>query len=379
MQLARPLQNDVSTEIIDVSAHPQFMDHHAIYRISGALEDGAQVVAFACVHNIALGPSLGGIRYKAYADEQAALADGLRLSEAMTWKNAAIGLNHGGGKTVIMAPEGGKKPTRAILEIVAEGLNQINSAGAVYYGAQDMNISQDDIDTLSALSPWMRGKSAQDPNEVGGSPSPLTAMAVVECIKVAAKHALGKDSLEGVRISMQGLGTVGGEMARLLHGAGAVLIGCDTKDAAFAELRAQGVVIEQVGLDEVYDVKADIFAPNAIGGILTDASVQRLHEAGVKAVCGAANNQQQDQTGGAQAKLMHSLGMLYSPDYIVNAGGVFWVAEQGKNSVKARDYIRTQVAKCFGDVLAMADEHPQTDLATLARDYAEARVEAEAV
>jgi len=311
MQLARPLQNDVSTEIIDVSAHPQFMDHHAIYRISGALEDGAQVVAFACVHNIALGPSLGGIRYKAYADEQAALADGLRLSEAMTWKNAAIGLNHGGGKTVIMAPE-----------------------------------------------------------------SPLTAMAVVECIKVAAKHALGKDSLEGVRISMQGLGTVGGEMARLLHGAGAVLIGCDTKDAAFAELRAQGVVIEQVGLDEVYDVKADIFAPNAIGGILTDASVQRLHEAGVKAVCGAANNQQQDQTGGAQAKLMHSLGMLYSPDYIVNAGGVFWVAEQGKNSVKARDYIRTQVAKCFGDVLAMADEHPQTDLATLARDYAEARVEA---
>lgn len=370
MQLARPLKNDVITEKIDVSDHPQFMDHEAVYRIAC---DG--VVAFACVHNTALGASLGGIRYKAYADEQAALADGLRLSEAMTWKNAAIGLDHGGGKTVIMAVDGETKPSLRTLEVMAEGLNQINSAGAIYYGAQDMNISQENIDTLSGLSPWMRGKSSGDPDTVGGSPSPLTAMAVVECIKVAARHKLGRDDLNGVRISMQGLGTVGAEMARLLSAAGAELIGCDTNDAVFESLRAQNIAIEQVGLNEIYDVSADIFAPNAIGGILTDESIKRLHDAGVKVVCGAANNQQKNQLTGAEAKLMHSLGMLYSPDYIVNAGGVFWVAEQGKNSVKARDYIRTQVAKCFEDVLTLAQQSPEIDMATLARDYAEARVE----
>lgn len=370
MTLARPLKNDVMTETVDVSAHPQFMDHEAVYRISCG-----DVVAFACVHNTALGAALGGIRYKAYADETAALADGLRLSEAMTWKNAAIGLDHGGGKAVIMAVDGDAKPSARTLAVFAEGLNQINAKGAVYYGAQDMNVSQDDIDALSALSPWMRGKSSGDPDTVGGSPSPLTAMAVVECIRVAARHKLGRDSLKGVRIAMQGLGTVGGEMARLLSAFfGAELIGCDTNDAAFTALRGQGVQIERVGLDEIYDVEADIFAPNAIGGVLTDETVKRLHAAGVKIVCGAANNQQQDQVSGAQAKQMHALDMLYCPDYIVNAGGVFWVAEQGKNSVKARDYIRTQVARCFEDVLDMAAAEPDIDMATLAREYAEARV-----
>ena len=366
-------KDDVTVTEIDARQHPQYMDHETVYKIHA---EAAGITAYVGVHSTALGPGLGGIRYQYYKDDYAALNDVLRLSEAMTWKNAAGALNHGGGKSVVMAPEGSRKPPKDTLDVLAHGLNKINENGAVYFGAEDMNIDEEALDYIAQTAPWIKGVTSDDETVVSGSPSPLTAIGVYECVKVAAKFKLGKDTLEGVRISMQGLGSVGGSLAEKLSRDGAILIGCDTADEALTSLAAKGVDVQRVGLDEIYDAPADIFAPNAIGGTLTDENIQRLKAAGVQIVCGAANNQQADQKTGAQSKLMHELGILYCPDYIVNAAGVIWVAMVGENAAQVREDIRTGVPRRFAEVLEIHKNNPDRDMASIASEYARARVEA---
>ena len=142
----------------------------------------------------------------------------------MTWKNAAGGLNNGGGKSVIMAQEGQDRPSDASLTIMAAGFNIINKDQPLYFGAEDMNISEYALDKMLETTPFIKGATSEDPEVVSGNPSPLTAIGVFECMKVAVKHKLGRDSLQGVRVAMQGLGAVGGTMAKLLHDEGAILI-----------------------------------------------------------------------------------------------------------------------------------------------------------
>ena len=146
-------------------------------------------------------------------------------------------------------------------------------------------------------------------------------------------------------------------------------------DTIFETLQNEGIKIQRVGLDDIYDAAADLFAPNAIGGTLTDENIQRLHNAGVKIVCGAANNQQQDQAGGTQSHLMHDLGILYCPDYIVNAGGVIWVAKVGEDAKLISEDIRTGVPKRFEDVVKLQEEYPDQDMASLASLYSKRRVQ----
>lgn len=365
-------KEDISVSTVDVSGHPQYMNHETVYKIHAPAQN---ITAFVGIHNTALGPALGGIRYKHYASENEALADVLRLSEAMTWKNAAGGLAHGGGKTVVMAPEGARSPDNATLDVLSHGLNIINENQPVYYGAEDMNMGEAALNYIFTHCPWIKGATADDPARVGGTPSPLTAIGVYGCMKVAVKNKLGKDTLEGVRVSMQGLGSVGAGLARLLAADGAVLTATDISDEPFKTLESEGIKIKQVGLDAIYDIPADVFAPNAIGGTLTNDSIQRLQKAGVKIVCGAANNQQEDQLGNSQSKLLHSLGILYCPDYIVNAGGVIWVAMVGEDSQTTTDGIRNGVPARFADVLGRYDETGEKDMATLAGEYASRRVE----
>ena len=365
-------QNITVTQI-DARQHPEYMDHETVYKIHCV---DPEITAYIGVHNTALGPGLGGIRYQYYADEHAALNDVLRLSEAMTWKNAAGALNHGGGKSVVMAPQGSRTPSKNALDVLAHGLNIINENGAVYYGAEDMNFDEEALDYIAQTAPWIKGVTSDDETIVGGSPSPLTAIGVYECMKVAAKFKLGKDSLQGVRISMQGLGSVGGALAEKVAKDGAIIIACDTADEPFETLRTKGIEIERVGLDEIYDAPAEIFAPNAIGGTLTDENIERLKAAGVQIICGAANNQQADQKTASQSKLMHKLGMLYCPDYIVNAAGVIWVAMVGEDAAKTHEDIRTGVPRRFAEVLEIHKNNPDRDMASIASEYARARVEA---
>ena len=365
-------QNHISVTEIDCSSHPAFMNHETVYKIRN---NDADITAFVGVHNSALGPALGGIRFKYYESEHEALKDVLRLSEAMTWKNAAGALNHGGGTSVVMAKQGQRTPDKAVLDTMAAGLNAINQNGAVYFGAEDMNFNEAALDTIAETAPWIKGVTSNDPNIVSGSPSPLTAKGVFGCMKRAVKFKLDNDSVRGVRISMQGLGAVGAALAIQLHAEGAILTGCDINDDAFENLAKIGVNVKRVGLDEIYDEPSDVFAPNAIGGTLTDESINRLKVAGVQIVCGAANHPQDDQLGGTQSKLMHKLGILYCPDYIVNAGGVIWVGRVGENAKTVTQEIVEGVPKRFGDVLEMHKNNPDKDMATLAKDYAKKRIE----
>ncbi|MBL4804131.1 MAG: Glu/Leu/Phe/Val dehydrogenase [Alphaproteobacteria bacterium] len=357
---------------VPVENHPQYMDHESVYKIT---EPDNNFIAFVGIHNTALGPGLGGIRYKSYANEAEALTDVLRLSEAMTWKNAAGGLDHGGGKSVIMAQKGQDRPSDVALQIMAEGFNIINKNRTLYYGAEDMNISEYALDKMLETTPYIKGASSDDPTVVSGNPSPLTAIGVFECMKVAVKHKLGRDSMDGVRVSLQGIGAVGATLAKLLHEDGAILSATDTSSSAFEKLKAENVECDKVDLDEIYDVKADVFAPNAIGGTLTDENIKRLKEAGVQIVCGAANNQQADQIGGSQSRLMHKLGILYCPDYIVNAAGVIWVAKVGENAEQITKELREGVPKRFAEILELAKQNPDRDLASIASEYARKRVE----
>lgn len=362
---------DITVTKLSVSDQPQFMGHEVVFRIHDQKQG---LTAFIGVHNTALGPALGGIRYQRYASENDGISDVLRLSEAMTWKNAAGGLEHGGGKSVIMAPEGLSKPDNAVLDFFAHGLNAVNADGALYFGAEDMNMGEAALDYIYERAPWIKGATLTDPNLVSGTPSPLTAIGVFECMKLAVKSKLDKDSLKDVRVSMQGLGSVGAGLARLLHNEGAVLTAADTSDLPFETLEGEGLKIKRIELDKIYDAPADVFAPNAIGGTLTDETIERLNTAGVKIVCGAANNQQQDQQGGSQSKLMHKLGILFCPDYIINAGGVIWVAMVGKDAAATTESIRTGVPKRFGEVLASYDEKGDKDMWQLASDYSRKRV-----
>ncbi len=364
--------DDVNVTKISVDTHPQYMDHETVYKVHAPKHN---VTALIGVHSTALGPSLGGIRYAFYKSEHEALGDVLRLSQAMTWKNAAAALDHGGGKGVVMAPEDSRTPDKTTLNVLAHGLNIINENDIIYYGAEDMNMGEAALDYIAETAPWIKGVTSSDPNVVSGTPSPLTAIGVFECMKIAAQFKLGKNSLKDLRISMQGLGAVGGALAELLHKEGAIVIGCDVADFVFDDLGAKSVGVERSGLDEIYDVRADIFAPNAIGGTLSDENIQRLHKAGIKIVCGAANNQQEDQIGGVQSRLMHELGMLYCPDYIVNAGGVIWVAMVGKDKKTVTEDIRSNVPKRFEEVLKLYEQSPDKDLGTIALDYAKKRVQ----
>ena len=363
---------NVEVSEIAIKQHAQYMNHEKTYKIHAPDHN---ITAFTGIHNTALGPGLGGIRFKSYDNENMAIEDVLRLSEAMTWKNAAGGLDHGGGKTVIMAPKNMVKPNETVLEVLAQGLNTINAKHPVYFGAEDMNCGEDALNYMSKFTSWLKGATSSDPDIVGGDPSPLTALGVFECIKKAAKHKLGKNSLKGLRVSMQGLGSVGASLAEHLYEADAVLTGCDMSDAPFEELKQKNVEIQQIDLDEIYDAPADIFAPNAIGGTLNDTTIPQLKKAGVQIICGAANHQQKDQINTTESKILHNLGILYCPDYIVNAGGVIWVAKVGENAKTTREDIRTGVAERFQNILNLSKESPNTDLATIAATYSKERVE----
>lgn len=365
------MRAEITVTAIDISNNPQYMDHETVYRIHNVDKN---IIAFAGLHNTALGPGLGGIRYKSYANEEEAIKDVLRLSEAMTWKNAAGGLKHGGGKSVIMAIDGEPKPTKDALITMAEGLNIINKEQPTYFGAEDMNISEECLNFMARHTPWLKGATSSDPAIVGGAPSPVTAMGVFECMKVAAKHTLGQDSLKGLKISMQGLGAVGRALAEHAYNDGAEIIACDTVDAPFKMLEDKGIKITRVGLDEIYDIKADIFAPNAIGGTLHAETIERLAKASVKIVCGAANNQQRDQKTNTESKILHDKGILYCPDYIVNAAGVIWVSKVGEDKAQSIAEIKEGVPRRFAEVLEIAAAKPDKHLGEIASAYSRKRV-----
>ena len=286
---------------------PDFDDHEGVHLFRDRASGLTAVIA---VHSTALGPAAGGVRFWHYASRGEAVTDALRLSRGMSYKNAMAGLPLGGGKGVILADKSGTK-TASLLQAFGKA---VNTLGGAYVTAEDVGISTDDMVAISKETKFVSGLPVAQ-GSAGGDPGPFTAYGVFLGVKAAVKRALGKDSVAGVHVAIQGVGSVGGGLARLLAEEGAQLTLADV-NADRARALAEQLGGRAVSTDEILAVEADVVSPNALGAILTEESIAALR---TPIVAGGANNQLATPADGDR---IHARGILYAPDYVINAGGI---------------------------------------------------------
>lgn len=275
------------------------------------LESGLEGVIV--VHSTALGPAAGGCRLWTYPDHASACRDAVRLAAGMSYKNALAGLPLGGGKAVIRAPAA---PFERAALFAAFG-RAVERLGGEYVTAEDVGTSVSDMASVRQNTRHVAGLAAQS-GRPGGDPSPYTARGVFGAMQVAVEHRLNA-KLSDVTVAVQGLGNVGFNLCAMLYAAGARLIVCEPR--ADVATRAKALFgAEIAGCSTIYDARADVFAPCALGASLDYDTVPRLR---AKVICGAANNQLADPGVG---ELLAERDVLYAPDYLVNAGGIINVA-----------------------------------------------------
>ncbi|RPF58067.1 Leu/Phe/Val dehydrogenase [Abyssicoccus albus] len=315
------------------------MEHEDYEQLVFCHDKTSGLKAIIAIHDTTLGPALGGCRMWDYASEEEAIDDVLRLAKGMTYKNAAAGLNLGGGKTVII----GKPDQKSEFMFRALG-RYVNSLNGRYITAEDVNTTVQDMDYIYEETPYVTGISESYGSS--GNPSPKTAYGVYISMKRTAKEAFGDDSLKGKKIAVQGVGNVAYTMCEYIHDEGAELIVTDINEDS-VQRAVDNFGAQAVGIDEIYSVDADIFAPCALGGILNDETIPQLK---VKAVCGSSNNQLKEIA--KHSKMLQDHGIVYAPDFVVNAGGVINVADelQGYNEERATKKIEEmydQIGKIF--------------------------------
>lgn len=267
------------------------------------------------VHSTQLGPALGGTRFYPYADEEAALTDVLRLARAMTYKAACAGLDLGGGKAVIIGD-----PERVRSEALLRAYGRmVESLGGRYITACDVGTYPRDMEIIGRETRWATGKDV----EHGGSGDSgiLTAYGVYLGMKATAQQRWGSPSLAGRHVAVQGLGKVGRRLVEHLLEEGAKVTATDVDEAAVSRMSEHGGV-DMVPPEDVFDVDAELFSPNALGAVLDESTIDRLQ---VDAVCGGANNQLASPEDGER---LQQRGILYAPDYVVNAGGLINVSDE---------------------------------------------------
>ena len=299
--------------------------------------------AIVAIHSTRLGPALGGCRMWPYRDEEEALYDVLRLSKAMTYKNAAMGLPLGGGKSVIIG-DPRKDKTPQLFEAFGRCLERL---GGAYITAEDVGTSPEDMLAVQRMTTHVAGLPGKS-----GDPSPATAFGVYNGIKACLQHLFGDDSLAGRRVAIQGLGAVGWHLCEHLHKEGAQLIVTDI----FPEKVQRAVAAfgaTAVEPDAIYDVECDVFSPCALGAVINDSTIPRLK---ARIVAGSANNQ---LAKARHAEALQERGILYAPDFIINGGGVINVAAELAPGGYDRERAYRQVATIRDKVaraLAMAEE-----------------------
>ncbi len=274
-------------------------------RASGAL-------MFICVHSTALGAAAGGTRMKHYATPTDALADGMRLSEAMSLKFACVDFPHGGGKAVIALPTKEMPQGAARVRLLREYGAFVNSLGGLYSCAPDMNTSAADMDIIAEVTPYVFCKT----EAAGGSgdTAPDTAVGVLHGIRATCRYVFGSDDLSGRTVLVQGVGGVGGHLVDLLVEAGATIIATDVDEARLEAVRQRGISV--VAPEAALATECDVLAPCAIGGILNASTIPNLR---CRVVAGGANNQLQSVE---DADRLRQRGIAYAPDFVINAGGV---------------------------------------------------------
>ncbi|MDB5444697.1 MAG: Glu/Leu/Phe/Val dehydrogenase family protein [Phenylobacterium sp.] len=288
---------------------PSFEGHEGVHAFYDETSGLKSIIA---VHSTARGPAAGGCRMWPYVSDQAALEDALRLSRAMSYKNAMADLELGGGKAVIIGDARSQK-TPGLFEAFGEA---VESLGGRYWTAEDVGVSPGDLAHARRRTTFVAGLEGHA--GASGDPSPVTAEGVFRGIRLCVRRALGRE-LDGVRVAIQGTGQVGAHLAEKLHAAGAQLTLADVNAQAVQALAAR-TGARVVPPAEIFDVETDVFAPCALGGAINPETLPRLT---ARIVAGAANNQLADPAVG-EALLQR--GVLYAPDYVINGGGIINVA-----------------------------------------------------
>jgi leucine dehydrogenase len=298
---------------MSVFDHPEFEHHEAIHFFD---DPGSGLRAIIAVHSTALGPAAGGCRRWSYAADRDAITDVLRLSRGMTYKNAVAGLPFGGGKAVILAADTAPKS-----ELLFRAFGRaVDSLAGRYVTAEDVGINIDDMRIVREETPYVSGLPQAAAN-AGGDPSPWTAYGVFLGMKAAAQARLGDDDLGGVKVAVQGVGSVGLHLCRLLVEAGSEVVVADVnRDNLKRAMAIDG--IRKVSPREILFADVDILAPCALGNILNSESIPRIK---AKIVAGAANNQLSTEKDGER---LAGRSILYAPDFVINAGGIISVARE---------------------------------------------------
>jgi leucine dehydrogenase len=290
------------------------------------LDKATGLRAIVAIHDTRLGPALGGCRFIPYDSDDAALTDALRLARGMTYKAALAGLAHGGGKSVIMRPAS-RFDRVALFRAFGKFIEDLRGH---YITAEDSGTGLEDMETIRSMTKHVTGI---DPSHGGsGDPSPFTALGVRRGIEAAVKFKLGKDTLAGLHVAVQGVGHVGYHLCKELHAEGAKLTVADV-DTLKAERAKREFGAKTALIDEISHVPCDVFAPCALGAGLNDETIPNLQ---TPIVAGAANNQLGEARHGDD---LHARGILYAPDYAINAGGLINVAEEvtGYDAARARE------------------------------------------
>jgi len=290
--------------------------------------------AVIVIHDTTLGPATGGCRMWTYDSDWDAIEDALRLARGMTYKYAAAGVNLGGGKTVVIGD-----PKRRDREALFRTLGRfINRLGGKYYTGEDVGTTLEDMEYIRMETEYV----VTLPTYLGGAGpiSPMTAFGVIQAMRACCKEVYGSDQLRGKRVAVQGLGAVGYELAKQLTELGATVWGTDIDEEKLEGVRREFGV---KGMDPkgIYDVECDIFAPCALGGIINDETIPRLK---CKIVCGSANNQLREDKHG---DLLTERGILYGPDYIVNAGGTIYDTDRLGVGGVSHERGRAKVARIY--------------------------------
>jgi leucine dehydrogenase len=293
--------------------YPDFDDHEVVHFVS---DRASGLKAIIAVHSTHLGPGAGGVRFWNYPTTSGAIADALRLSRGMSFKNAMAGLPLGGGKAVILADEARTK-TPEMLDAYGRAVERL---GGSYVTAEDVGMSVADLVAVSRRTRYVSGLPVAA-GAVGGDPGPHTSYGVFLGVKAAVRRKLGRDSLAGLHIAVQGAGSVAGGLARLAAAEGARISIADI-DSGRAQRVADEVGGRVVQPSEILTLEADVLSPNALGAILTSDTIPALR---VPIVAGGANNQLATP---AEGDLLHRFGILYAPDYVINAGGIINVASE---------------------------------------------------
>lgn len=302
---------------MSVFSHPEYDGHEQVAFHHDAASGLRAIIA---VHNTRLGPGLGGCRMWPYASDGEALTDVLRLSRGMTYKAALAGLPQGGGKSVIL---GDPRHDKTAAKMRAMG-RFVESFGGRYIVAEDSGTNVEDIRQMAETTRHVGGLADAGAVAAGrtGDPSPATALGVFIGIRAAVRAALGRDDLAGLRVAIQGIGSVGYRLARHLHEAGARLWVTDLHqpavDRAVAEFGATAVP-----MDQVHALDVDVFSPCALGAVLNERTIPQLR---ARIVAGAANNQLAKPRDGQR---LLDRGVLYAPDYVINAGGIIDIHYEG--------------------------------------------------